>query len=125
VGVPVLEVAVAALVLAGAPLTGASLALVLLAAFSGVILRARAFHGDRIPCGCFGRTSARDYRTLLARNVALGALAATVLVSGASFPLLEWTRLPRGGEIVAALLAVAGLALAGWMARRAHTALRT
>lgn len=125
VGVPVLETAVAALVLAGAPRAGASLALALLATFSGAILRARALQGDRIPCGCFGRTRARDYRALLIRNVALGTLAVWVVVTGASFPLLEWARLPRGGEIAAALLALAGLVLAGWMARRAQAALRS
>jgi hypothetical protein len=123
-GVPVLEVAVAGVVLAGAARTAALLALVLLAAFSGAILRARAIHGDRVPCGCFGRTRARDYRALLARNLGLGAVAAAVLVTGASFPLFEWIRLPRGGEVAAALLAAAGLVLAAWMARRAQAALR-
>jgi methylamine utilization protein MauE len=123
-GVPFLEVSVAGLVLAGASRAGAALALALLVAFSGAILRARALQGDRIPCGCFGRTRARDYRALLVRNLALGVLAAAVLFTGASFPLFEWVRLPRGGEIAAAALVVVGLALAGWMARRAQAALR-
>jgi hypothetical protein len=123
VGVPFAEAAVGGLILAGASAYGAALALALLGVFSGAIVRARAVHGSLVPCGCFGRTKARDYRVLLARNLALALLAAAVLATGAGFPLLRWARLPVGGEVVPVLLAVAGLGLAVWLARIAATAL--
>lgn len=124
VGIPALEAAVAVLAFAGSLLASALLALALLAAFSAAIVRARALHGDRLPCGCFGRTRARDYRVLLARNLAIAGIAAVVLATGSSFPLLGWARMPQGDEVVAALLATAGLALAGWIVRRALATLR-
>jgi hypothetical protein len=124
VGVPLAEGAVGALILAGASEYGTALALVLLGGFSSAIVRARALHGSRVPCGCFGRTKARDYRVLLARNLALAFLALTVLATGASFPLLQWARLPAGAEIVPALLVAAGLALAVWLGRMTAAALR-
>lgn len=75
VAVPVVELAVPALVVAGFGAAAAALALVLLGCFSGAILRARRLHGDRLPCGCFGGQDRRDFRVLLVRNAALGALA--------------------------------------------------
>lgn len=73
--IPVAELAVPALVVAGFGTAAAALALVLLASFSGAILRARRLLGDRLPCGCFGGRDRRDFRVLLVRNAALGALA--------------------------------------------------
>ncbi|MGH2681843.1 MAG: MauE/DoxX family redox-associated membrane protein [Actinomycetota bacterium] len=124
VGVPLAEAVVGLLILGGDPDQGAILALVLLGGFSAAIVRARALHGSLVPCGCFGQTKARDYRLLLLRNLGLGAVATVVLATGSSFPLLRWARLPVGGELVAAALAAAGLALAAWLARTAATALR-
>jgi hypothetical protein len=124
VGVPLAEGAVGALILAGASAYGTALALVLLGGFSSAIVRARALHGSKVPCGCFGRTKVRDYRVLLARNLALAFLALAVLATGASFPLLQWARLPGGEEIVPALLVAAGLALALWLGRMTAAALR-
>jgi hypothetical protein len=124
VGVPLAEVAVGALIVSGAPGQGAGLSLAMLGAFSAAIVRARAVHGSLLPCGCFGRTKARDYRVLLARNLALALLAAGVLVTGASFPLLEWARSPGRGEVLPAALVVAALALALWLARMATATLR-
>jgi hypothetical protein len=124
VGVPLAEAMVGLLILGGDPDRGAILALVLLGGFSAAIVRARALHGSLVPCGCFGRTKARDYRLLLARNLGLVALATVVLATGSSFPLLRWARLPIGGEMVAAVLAAAGLALAAWLGHTAAAALR-
>jgi hypothetical protein len=124
VGVPVAEAAVGALILAGASAYGSVLALGLLGGFSAAIVRARSLHGNRVPCGCFGRTKARDYRIMLARNIGLVALAGVVLFTRASFPLFEWARLPGGEELVPAVLAAAGLGLAGGLARMLATALR-
>jgi hypothetical protein len=123
-GVPLAEGTVAVLVIAGAPANASILALALLVAFSGAILRARMVHGSLVPCGCFGRARARDFRVLLGRNLALGLLAAGVLVTGASFPLLEWARSPGTGELLPAALAMAGLGLAAWLARMATVTLR-
>jgi hypothetical protein len=61
---------------------------------------------------------------LLARNLALALIATGVLVTGASFPLFRWARLPGDGEVVPALLAAAGLGLAAWLARMAASAIR-
>jgi hypothetical protein len=124
VGVPFAEAAVGGLVLAGASVYAAALALALLGGFSGAIVRAREVHGSLVPCGCFGRTKARDYRVLLARNFALAILPAGVLATAASFPLFQWARLPVGDEVVSVLLAAAGLGLAGWLTRIAATTLR-
>jgi hypothetical protein len=124
VSVPLAEGTVAGLVVAGAAATASILALLLLAAFSVAILRARALHGSLVPCGCFGGTRARDFRVLLGRNLALALLAAGVLVTGASFPLLQWTRSPGGGELLPAVLVVAGLVLAAWLGRMATVTLR-
>src|SRR5438876_258169 len=56
VGVPILELTVPALVVAGQPRAAAALTLVLLGSFSMALLRARRLGGDRVPCGCFGRS---------------------------------------------------------------------
>jgi len=124
VGVPLAEGTVVALVIVGAPAQASILALALLVAFSGAILRARALHGSLVPCGCFGRAKARDFRILLGRNLALAMLSAGVLVTRSTFPLLDWTRSPGRGEVLPAALAIGGLALATWLARMATAALR-
>jgi hypothetical protein len=75
VAVPLAELSVPGLVIAGSGTTGAVLSVLLLASFSVAILRARRFHGDRLPCGCFGKRVRRDFRTLLARNALLTGVA--------------------------------------------------
>jgi hypothetical protein len=80
---PWVEVGIAGALVAGAARTGAVLALGLLGIFCVAIVRARLLLGtDKLGCGCFGGARIRDYRLLLARNVALAALAAVVLFSG-------------------------------------------
>jgi hypothetical protein len=122
--VPAAELAVPALVLASRPVAAAWLAVGLLAAFTAALGRARATLGNRVPCGCFGRRRARPFRVLVARNAALAVLAGVVALTAPPVDLLPALRGPRGGEAVPAVLVGVGLALAGWMVRRAADLLR-
>jgi hypothetical protein len=80
---PWVEVGIAGALVAGAARTGAVLAIGLLGIFCVAIVRARLLLGtDKLGCGCFGGVRIRDYRLLLARNVALVALATVVVSSG-------------------------------------------
>ena len=119
VGVPVAELAVASTILWGSARAGAALALALLAAFSAAVVRARARQGDRLPCGCFGRVTVRDYRTMLGRNALGGALTAIVLLSGVQVGILEGAVAPSGPELLPAALICLGTILAGWTLWRA------
>lgn len=117
---PVLEAAVAGLLLVGAVQAGASLALTLTLVFGGAILRARSRVGRRLPCGCFGGRSAHDYRAMLLFDLALAAAAVVVLASGsAAAP----TRLDPNAA-VPGVLAAAGVGLAAWAARQATAGMR-
>jgi uncharacterized membrane protein YphA (DoxX/SURF4 family) len=80
VAVPVAEAGVGVLALTGNVVPAAAVALAFLLAGTLAILRARRLHGDRLACGCFGGGRRRDYRLLVARNVALA------IVALASFP---------------------------------------
>lgn len=116
VAVPVAEVAVAALLLTGGDVTktGAALSVALLSAFSMAVLRARRLQGDRLPCGCFGGSGARDYRLMLVRNAALGAVAAAVLlVPGVASYEVE---APAPSQLLPAALVALGLVLIVWLA---------
>ena len=121
-GVPVVEVVVVALLVAGgdAGSAGAALAVALLGAFSIAVLRARRLQGDRLPCGCFGGSGDRDYRAMLVRNALLGVLAALALVA----PDLVTISAPRSSQAVPVALAAAGLALVVWLAIAAGRAVR-
>src|SRR5688500_13155652 len=72
---PPAELAISATLILGATRAGALAALGALVVFTAAIFRARALNGDRLPCGCFGGSSKRHYKTMLMRNAALGALA--------------------------------------------------
>lgn len=113
--VPIVEGAVPILFLAGASRSAAALALALLAAFSLAVLRARRLQGDRLPCGCFGTATARDYRVVIARNALLGAAAALVMVPGRDVALFEGLGAPGASDVVPVLLAATGVALIAWM----------
>ncbi|MBA2273526.1 MAG: hypothetical protein H0W21_06450 [Actinobacteria bacterium] len=119
VAVPVVELGVALTILWGGARAGAALALALLAAFSAAVVRARSLQGDRLPCGCFGRATVRDYRMMLARNVLGGGLAAVVLLAGAREGILEGSVAPSGPELMPAALTCLGTVLAGWTLWRA------
>jgi hypothetical protein len=111
--VPLAETAVPVLVVSGFPAAAAILGLALLAAFSGAILRARRLQGDRLPCGCFGGRKRRDYRLLLARNLALGVVAMAALADPTRRP---WTEIGPA-EMLPILLLGVGLAVTGFLAR--------
>jgi hypothetical protein len=113
VAVPLAEAGVPALVVSGFPTAAGALALGLLAAFSATILRARRLEGDRLPCGCFGGEDRRDYRLLLARNLALGAVAAAALADPAGDP---WADVGPAELLPAVLLAV-GLLMTAFLLR--------
>jgi hypothetical protein len=110
VAVPIAEAAVVGLAAAGAERTTGWLALALMIAFTAAILRARRLTGDRVACGCFGRTKARDYRVLVVRNAVLAAMA--ILAAVASSPSPWRLHEPTGREALPAALAVAGIILA-------------
>ncbi len=120
-GVPLVEATILALLIAGRERVAGALVLAVISAFSLAVLRARAARGDRVPCGCFGRASTRDYRALLVRNALLGALAALLLLADRRAPALA---LPRGAEALPAGLAAAGLVVAAWMSWQVRSALR-
>lgn len=115
VAVPAAEASAAGLLLAGATHAGAAVIVALLAAFSGAVFRAHALRGDRLPCGCFGARSERDYRVMLARNGALAVLAAVLLLAGRDVALVGAMALPHRDEVVAAVLVAVGVALCAWM----------
>jgi hypothetical protein len=88
-GVPLIELALVAMMLSGEVVVGATLTVFLLASFSLAVVRAQIRNGSaRLPCGCFGRAKSRDYRFLLIRNTFLGVLASIILLSGRNVLLL-------------------------------------
>lgn len=104
-GTPAVEMLAIVLVLTGPLKIAAAVILTLLAGFCLVILRARASRGDRLPCGCFGGTTERDYRLMLTRNGIL-ALPAGVLVLSDEPGLID-----RLGSVEGADLLPLGLVL--------------
>ena len=120
--VPLFEVTIAAVTLFVSPRIGAIAAVAALAVFSLAIMRARALQGDRLPCGCFGGSSERNYQTMVVRNAVLGALATIVLISR-----IESTidlPAPTASEALPVGLVVLGAALAIWTGLQASTYLR-
>lgn len=117
VAVPAAEIAAAIVTLFVHARAGAALSTALLAVFSLALLRARWVSGDRLPCGCFGKASERDYRLMLARNAALGGLAAFVLIFGPRDGALTGYAAPDATDVLPVLLVVVGVALAVWTAR--------
>ena len=120
--VPALEALCAALLLSGRTKVGSALALALLASFSGALLYAQQKRGDRLPCGCFGRATERDYRVMLARNAGLTALAAILVLTDDDVSLAGALSVPSAGDAFPILLVIAGLALCLWLVRHAFGA---
>lgn len=119
--VPMLEIVTAALLLF-APRAGAAAVLAILGMFSLAILRARDKSGDKLPCGCFGGSEQRDYRTMLWRNTFLAGLAAIVLFADGSVePVLPDA--PTGQEWLPVALVVVGALVALWTGLRVTDAL--
>ena len=121
--VPLVEAALVVLLVVGPARIALASTLTLVSLFSLAVLRARAHSGDRVPCGCFGRTDERDYRVVLVRNALLGASAGALLVSGTKDDLIS-TASPDPTEAVPALLVATGVALLIWMFKHATSLLR-
>jgi uncharacterized membrane protein YphA (DoxX/SURF4 family) len=115
--VPLVEVAVAALLLIGETRAGAALSVMLLSSFSLALVRARALQGDRLPCGCFGATKERDYKLLLLRNGVLALLPAALLLGGRDVVPTSGVGWPSMSDALPTLLTLAGLVAALWIAR--------
>jgi hypothetical protein len=124
VGVPVVELGVAALPFLGLTSSAGLASLVALTAFSAAIVAVRIRVGRRLDCGCFGRSAARDYRLLLARNAALGVVAAVAWRTGTDRVVGGSLGAPSGAELVPAALVLLGLGLAAWAGVWAATLLR-
>jgi hypothetical protein len=112
--VPLVEIGVVLLLVTGATRAGAAASVALLASFSGMLLWARERRGNRLPCGCFGRATERDYRVLLARNASLGLLSAILLAGGRDLMPWEGWAVPSGTELLPALLVTTGIVVVAW-----------
>ena len=124
IGVPVAEAAIVGLVVLGLHRTVGVAALVMLAAFSASILRARRRFGDAVACGCFGTSEPRDYRILLLRNAVLTGVASIAAVGGADAPRLTLPALPTAADALPAALVVTGLAVTAWLLTSSIRSLR-
>lgn len=113
---PLTEAGVVILLVLGPARAGAALSLALLSGFSLAVLQARSRVGDRVPCGCFGRTEERDWRLILLRNSLLAAFAAILLLAGDRSGILNRAASITAGDLIPALLVMAGLALILWLA---------
>jgi len=114
-GVPVVELGIAALALAGLGSSAGLLSMVALVGFSGAIVLGRVRSGRRLECGCFAGSGTLDYRVLLVRNLALTGVAVVAWRAGEDAPLLRSLGEPAGGDLLPIALAVVGLALAVWV----------
>ena len=107
VGIPVAEFCVVVLAVSGLERPAAWLAIGLVAAFSGAIVRAARRRPGRLPCGCFGSRATRSPSALLARNALLLVLA-TLVAAAPGQDRFHVLRAPTGHEIVPALLVLVG-----------------
>lgn len=123
VAVPIFELAIAIALAFVSPRLGAIGAVVALAAFSLAIMRARALQGDRLPCGCFGGSSERNYQTMVTRNALLGTLATIVLVARIDTPL-GFPSAPTASDALPIALVIGGCVLALWTGFHAASSLR-
>ena len=123
---PTVPIAEAAIAIFGAflsPRIGAAAALAVLAGFSLAVLRARRINGDKLPCGCFGGSEERHYRTMIIRNGVLGAFAAAVLLADEHVDPVA-TALPTIDDALPVALVVVGFAVALWTAAQVSNAMR-
>lgn len=121
--VPVVEGGVAALLVTGFTRAGAALSVALLASFSGALLYARERRGDRLPCGCFGGATERDYRVMLLRNALLGLASAVLLLTSHDVSVARGWSAPSGGDLVPGALVAIGIGLVGWTLWRVGSSL--
>jgi hypothetical protein len=114
-GVPAVELGIAATVLVGLASSAGFLSITALVAFSGAIVVGRVRAGRRLECGCFGGSGVRDYRLLLARNLALAGVAFVAWRAGEDAPLARSLGETAGADLLPIALVVLGLALAVWV----------
>lgn len=124
IGVPVIELGVAALVMVAPLVLAGACALMLLAGFSAAILRAHSLHGDRLPCGCFGSTTERDFRLMVARNGIL-ALPAALLAGSGRLGLLDRIESLETDDLLPMSLVVLAIGVLSWMIRGLTESLST
>lgn len=124
VGVPVVELALAALPFLGLVSIAGVAALVVLSVFSAAIVVGRVRVGRRLDCGCFGASRARDYRLLLARNAALAVVAVVAWREGRDAWIGGSLAAPSGSDLLPAALVAVGVALAMWVSVRAVVTVR-
>jgi hypothetical protein len=124
VGVPAVELGLAVLPLLGFGSSAGLGAVVVLGVFSGAIVYARIRTGPRLGCGCFGGAKVRDWRWLLGRNAALAVAGAVAWRSGIDAPVAFAIGMPRGAELLPAVLVVLGSLLAIWVGVRTLVAVR-
>jgi hypothetical protein len=115
-GVPAVEIVLAAMPFVGLVSSAGLASLVVLGLFSAAIVAGRIRVGRRLDCGCFGASSARDYRALLARNGALAIAAVVAWQEGIDAPVGGSPGVPSGSEFLPAALVLLGLGLAAWIA---------
>ena len=109
--IPIVELVIVGLVVAGLGATAGLVSLVALVSFSAAIVVARVRSGRRLGCGCFGGSTTRDYRVLLTRNLALAGIALGAWRMGEDAPLVRSLREPGGADLLPAALLVLGLLL--------------
>ncbi len=97
----------------------------MLAAFSVAIVIGRVRSGRRLECRCFGGSTTRDYRALLARNLALAGVAFVAWTAGKDASQVGSLAEPGGADLLPAALVVAGLALAAWVGAAAFAGRRS
>jgi hypothetical protein len=115
-GVPAVEIVLAAMPFLGLASSAGLVSLVVLGLFSGAIVAGRIRVGRRLDCGCFGASSARDYRVLLVRNGALAVAAVVAWRDGVDDSLGGSLEVPSGPDLLPAALVLLGLGLAAWVA---------
>ena len=126
--VPLVEIAVPALVVLGSSGAAAVVSGVVLSVFSLELVRIHRRSGDRLPCGCFGGRETVGLRAALLRNAALGALAVSVVVGATRGRPLGWPTFSPS-DVLPLLLSVGSIVVAGlatwrasiWLARGART----
>ncbi len=124
VGVPVVELGLAALPFLGLVSTAGLASLAVLFVFSSAIAVGRIRVGRRLDCGCFGSTRPRDYRLLLARNGVLAVVAVVAWREGRDAWIGGSLSAPSGSDLLPAVLVATGLALAIWVSVRAVVTVR-
>lgn len=124
VGVPLVELGLAALPFVGLASTAGLASLVVLSVFSAAIVVGRVRVGRRLDCGCFGAVRPRDYRLLLARNGALAVVAVVAWREGRGAWIGGTLAAPGGGDLLPVTLVAIGVALAMWVTVQAVVTVR-